>query len=57
MKFAAVPGMTPVFGSESADLTVLALAIPALLALFLGARSDTAVFGAFVVGAVVILLQ
>lgn len=57
MKFAVVPGMAPVFGSEMVDLTILTLAIPALLALFLGARMDTAVFGALVVGAAIILVQ
>ncbi len=57
MKFAAVPGMAPVFGSETVDLTILALAVPAALALFLGLRKDVAMFTAVVVGAVVILAQ
>jgi hypothetical protein len=55
MKFETVPGSTPVFGLEIVDLAVLALAIPALLGIFIGLRKETAVFAAVVVGAVVVL--
>ena len=55
MKFTAVPGSAPVFGLESIDLAVLALAVPALLGIFIGLRKETAVFTAVVVGAVVVL--
>ncbi len=55
MKFTAVPGSAPVFGSETIDLAVLALAVPALLGIFVGLRKETAVFTAVVVGAAVVL--
>ena len=55
MKFEAVPGSAPVFGLEIVDLAVLALAVPALLGIFVGLRKETAVFAAVVVGAVVVL--
>jgi hypothetical protein len=55
MKFEAVPGSTPVFGWETIDLALLALAAPAMLGIFLGLRKETAVFAAVVVGAVVVL--
>ena len=57
MKFAMAPGAAPVFGSEMVDLTLLALAVPAALALLLGLRKDVALFTAMVVGAAVILVQ
>lgn len=55
MKFTAVPGSTPVFGLEMIDLAFLALAVPALLGIFIGLRKETAVFTAVVVGAAVVL--
>ena len=57
MKFTAVPGSAPVFGWETIDLALLALAVPALLGLFLGLRKETALFTAVVVGAVVVLVR
>lgn len=57
MKDAVFHGPTPVFGSEMTDLTILALAVPALICLFAGLRSDTAIFTAVVSGAAVVLLQ
>jgi len=57
MKFTAVPGSTPVFGLETIDLALLTLAVPALLAMFIGLRKDTAVFTAVVLGAVVVLVR
>jgi hypothetical protein len=55
MKFVMVPGVAPVFGLEMVDLALLALAIPALLGIFIGLRKDTAMFAAVVVGAAVVL--
>jgi hypothetical protein len=55
MKFEMVPGTAPVFGWETVDLTLLALAVPATLALFIGLRKDTALFTAVVIGAAVVL--
>lgn len=55
MKFTAVPGSAPVFGWETIDLAVLALAVPALLGIFVGLRKETAVFTAVVVSAAVVL--
>ncbi len=55
MKFTAIPGSAPVFGWETIDLALLALAVPALLGIFVGLRKDTAVFTAVVVGAAVVL--
>ena len=55
MKFVMVPGVAPVFGLEMIDLALLALAIPALLGIFIGLRKDTAMFAAVVVGAAVVL--
>lgn len=55
MKFVMVPGEAPVFGLEMIDLALLALAVPALLGIFLGLRKETAMFAAVVVGAVVVL--
>jgi len=55
MKFEMVPGSAPVFGLETIDLAILALAVPALLGIFVGLRKETAVFAAVVVGAVVVL--
>jgi hypothetical protein len=55
MKFETVPGAAPVFGLEVIDLAILALAVPALLGIFVGLRKETAVFAAVVVGAVVVL--
>lgn len=55
MKFLMVPGEAPVFGWETIDLALLALAVPALLGIFLGLRKETAMFAAVVVGAVVVL--
>jgi hypothetical protein len=55
MKFTAVPGSAPVFGLEIIDLALLALAVPALLGIFIGLRKETAVFTALVVGAAVVL--
>lgn len=55
MKFETVPGAAPVFGLELIDLTILALAVPALLGIFVGLRKETAVFTAVVVGAAVVL--
>jgi hypothetical protein len=55
MKFTAVLGSAPVFGWETIDLALLALAVPALLGIFVGLRKETAVFTAVVVGAVVVL--
>ena len=40
MKFTAVPGSAPVFGLETIDLALLTLAVPALLAMFIGLRKD-----------------
>ena len=57
MKFEAVPGSTPVFGFEVIDLALMALAVPAMLGLFVGLRKETAVFAAVVVGAVVVLTR
>jgi len=57
MKFTAVPGSAPVFGWETIDLAVLALAVPALLGIFVGLRKETAVFTAVVVGAAVVLAR
>lgn len=50
MKFETVPGAAPVFGLEMIDLALVALAVPALLGLFIGMRKETAVFTAVVVG-------
>jgi hypothetical protein len=55
MKFEMVPGHDPVFGFEAVDLAIMALAVPALLGIFVGLRKDTAVFAAVVVGAAVVL--
>ena len=55
MKFEAVPGSAPVFGLEVIDLALLALAVPAMLGIFVGLRKETAVFTAVVVGAAVVL--
>jgi len=55
MKFVMVPGTAPVFGLETIDLALLALAVPALLGIFVGLRKETAMFAAVVVGAVVVL--
>ena len=44
MKFETVPGATPVFGLEIVDLALVALAVPALLGIFIGLRRETAVF-------------
>ncbi len=55
MKFTAIPGSAPVFGLEIVDLALLALAVPALLGIFVGLRKETAVFTAVVVGAAVVL--
>jgi hypothetical protein len=44
-----------VFGFEEIDLAIMALAVPALLGIFVGIRKETAVFAAVVVGAVVVL--
>ena len=57
MKFTAVPGSAPVFGLEMIDLALLALAVPALLGIFVGLRKETAVFTAVVVGAAVVLVR
>ena len=57
MKFTAVPGSAQVFGWEMIDLAVLALAVPALLGIFVGPRKETAVFTAVVVGAAVVLTR
>ncbi len=57
MKFTAVPGSAPVFGLEMIDLALLALAVPALLGIFIGLRKETAVFTAVVVGAAVVLAR
>lgn len=57
MKFTVVPGAMPAFGSESIDLTILLLAVPAMLALFLGMRKDVALSIALVFGAFVVLLH
>lgn len=57
MKFAPVPGMTPAFGLESIDLTLLALAVPAALGLFIGLRKEQAVFAAVIVGAAFVLVH
>jgi hypothetical protein len=57
MKMIAVPGEVPVFGSEAIDLTLLTLAIPAMLAMFLGVRRDFAICGAILVGASAILIR
>jgi hypothetical protein len=57
MVFKKVPDSVPVFGWETLDLAVLALAVPATLALLLGLRKDTAVFAAVVVGAAVVLVS
>ena len=55
MKFVMVPGVALVFGLEMIDLALLALAILALLGIFIGLRKDTAMFAAVVVGAAVVL--
>ena len=55
MKFTAAPGPTPVFGWETIDLAIMALAVPAMLGIFIGLRKETAVFTAVVVGAAVVL--
>jgi len=55
MKFETVPGSAPVFGLEMIDLALLALAVPAMLGIFVGLRKETAVFAAVVVGAAVVL--
>jgi len=57
MKFEMVPGSAPVFGLEVIDLALVALAIPALLGIFIGLRKETALFTAVVVGAVVVLTR
>ena len=57
MKFEAVPGSAPVSGLEVIDLALLALAVPAMLGLFVGLRKETAVFTAVVVGAAVVLTR
>ncbi len=57
MKMIMVPGEAPVFGSEAIDLTLLSLAVPALLAMFLGTRKDFAVCAAIVAGASVVLIR
>ena len=57
MKFTAVPGSAPVFGWEMIDLALLALAVPALLGIFIGLRKEMAVFTAVVVGAVMVLVR
>ena len=57
MKSVDVPGVAPVFGSANVDLALLALAVPALLALLLGARKEQAFFTAVVVGAVAVLVH
>ena len=57
MKFETVPGSAPVFGLETIDLALLALAVPATLGIFVGIRKETAVFTAVVVGAVVVLAR
>ncbi len=57
MKFTAVPGSAPVFGLEMIDLALLALAVPAVLGIFIGLRKETAVFTAVVVGAAVVLAR
>jgi len=57
MKFEAAPGSAPVFGMEAIDLALMTLAVPALLAIFVGLRKDTAVFTAVVIGAVVVLVR
>jgi hypothetical protein len=57
MKLTAVPGSAPVFGLEMIDLALLALAVPALLGIFIGLRKKTAVFTAVVVGAAVVLAR
>jgi hypothetical protein len=55
MKFVMVPGVAPVFGLEMIDMALLALAVPALLGIFLGLRKETAMFAAVIVGAAVVL--
>jgi hypothetical protein len=57
MRFASAPGAAPVFGTESLDLMLIALAIPATLGIFLGMRKDLAVFAAIVAGAAVVLVR
>ena len=57
MKMITVPGEAPVFGSAVVDLTLLTLAIPALLALFLGTRKEVAVCTAVLAGASAILIR
>ncbi len=57
MKMIAVPGEAPVFGSAVVDLTLLTLAVPALLALFLGTRKELAVCTAVLAGASAILIR
>ena len=57
MKFIAVPEAASVFGLEMIDLALLALAVPALLGIFVGLRKETAVFTAVVVGAAVVLVR
>ncbi len=57
MKFTAVPGSAPVFGWETIDLAIMALAVPAMLGIFIGLRKETAVFTAVVVGAAVVLTR
>ncbi len=55
VEFTAFPGPAPVFGWGTIDLAVLALAVPALLGIFVGLRKDTSVFTTVVVGAAVVL--
>ena len=55
MNFTAVPGSALVFGLEMIDLALLALAVPALLGILIGLRTETAVFTAVVAGAAVVL--
>jgi hypothetical protein len=57
MKFETVPGAAPVFGLEIVDLALVALALPAVLGVFIGLRRETAVFTAVVVGAAVVLAR
>jgi hypothetical protein len=57
MKFETVPGSAPVFGLEMIDLALVALAIPALMGIFISIRKETAVFTAVVVGAAVVLTR
>jgi hypothetical protein len=57
MKFETVLGAAPVSGLEIVDLALVALAVPALLGIFIGLRRETAVFTAVVVGAAVVLAR